>query len=151
MIELATFPVPAAARFRLSRASVGPESFSHARSTHLVCYIACVPTTRPRVNLTLSEMEQRFLETLLTAGTPQHDALRQHLGGRHLQGQDGGAAGLGLADVVHVVLKLGLERLEAEAAERSYAAEASTRTEADRARTAALRRRLAIGTARTYG
>src|ERR1039458_7660098 len=102
-------------------------------------------------NLTLSEMEQRFLETLLTAGTPQHDALRQHLGGRHLQGQDGGAAGLGLADVVHVVLKLGLERLEAEAAERRYHDEASTRTEADRARTAALRRRLAIGTARTDG
>jgi hypothetical protein len=80
MIELATFPVPAAARFRLSRASVGPESFSHARSTHLVCYIACVPTTRPRVNFTLSEMEQRFLETLLTAGTPQHDALRSTSG-----------------------------------------------------------------------
>jgi hypothetical protein len=53
--------------------------------------------------------------------------------------------------VVHVALRLGLERLEEEAAEISYAAEAAAETEEDRAITAALSRRLAEIAARDDG
>jgi hypothetical protein len=105
------------------------------------------------VNLTLTDMEQRLLEAIVTDGTTEHDVFVQYLQrARHLvPGLSGDAPAPGLADVVHVVLKLGLERLEAESAEISYAAEASAATEADRATTAALRRRLAVIAARADG
>ena len=47
------------------------------------------------------------------------------------------------AELVHLVLAIGLKRLETEAVEASYAAEAAAYTEQDRALTAARRRRLA--------
>jgi hypothetical protein len=99
-----------------------------------------MPTTRQRVNLTLTEREQRLLEAIVTEGTTEHDFYVRYLESRY--GLPGGPS-LGLADVVHVALRLGLERLEEEAAEISYAAEAAAETEEDRAITAALSRRLA--------
>jgi len=97
-------------------------------------------------------MEQRYVEVLMTAGTPQHEALVRHLGDRQPDRQDGGpAAALSIADVLHTVVKLGLDRLETEAAEVSYAAEASAGAERGRAAAAALRRRLAVSAARTDG
>jgi hypothetical protein len=110
-------------------------------------------TTRQRVNLTLTDMEQRVVEAILTEGTTEHDVFLQYLRrtGHPTPGQTDDVPAPGLADVVHVVLKLGMERLEVESAEISYAAEASAATEADRARTAALRRRLAASAARDDG
>jgi hypothetical protein len=108
----------------------------------------CMPTTRQRVNLTLTEMEQRLLEAIVTEGTTEHDFYVRYLESRY--GVPGGPP-LGLADVVHVALRLGLERLEEEAAEISYAAEAAAETEEDRAITAALSRRLAEIAARDDG
>jgi hypothetical protein len=107
-----------------------------------------MPTTRQRVNLTLTEMEQRLLEAIVTEGTTEHDFYLRYLESRY--GLPGGPP-LGLADVVHVALRLGLERLEEEAAEISYAAEAAAETEEDRAITAALSRRLAEIAARDDG
>jgi hypothetical protein len=91
-------------------------------------------TTRPRVNLTLSEMEQRFLETIMTEATAEQEFYLGYL--QSTYGLSGGSPGL--ADVVHVLLKLGIDRLEHEAAEISYAAEAAAETEEDRAVTAFL-------------
>ena len=108
----------------------------------------CMPTTRQRVNLTLTEMEQRLLEAIVTEGTTEHDFYVRYLESRY--GLPGGPP-LGLADVVHAALRLGLERLEEEAAEISYAAEAAAETEEDRAITAALSRRLAEIAARDDG
>jgi hypothetical protein len=108
-----------------------------------------MPTTRQRVNLTLTELEQRLLEAIVTEGTSEHEFLVRYLQSQY--GSPGGGSALGLADVVHVVLKLGLEQLEAEAAEISYAAEASAATEADRAITEALRRRHVASAARDDG
>ena len=107
-----------------------------------------MPTTRQRVNLTLTEREQRLLEAIVTEGTTEHDFYVRYLESRY--GLPGGPP-LGLADVVHVALRLGLERLEEEAAEISYAAEAAAETEEDRAITAALSRRLAEIAARDDG
>ena len=107
-----------------------------------------MPTTRQRVNLTLTEMEQRLLEAIVTEGTTEHEIYVRYLESRY--GLPGGPP-VGLADVVHVALRLGLERLEEEAAEISYAAEAAAETEEDRAITAALSRRLAEIAARDDG
>jgi hypothetical protein len=90
------------------------------------------------VNLTLTEMEQRFLEEIVTEGTIEYQIYMDYLGRSGLPGQGSPPA---LADVVHVLLNLGLERLHEEAAEISYAAEAAAETDADRAVTAALHRR----------
>lgn len=108
----------------------------------------CMATTRQRVNLTLTEMEQRLLEAIVTAGTPEHEAFARHLSahGTYTWAE---ARAPGLADVVHVVLRMGLERLELESAEASYAAEAAAQAETDRASTAARRRRLGASAART--
>jgi hypothetical protein len=97
-------------------------------------------TTRPRVNLTLTEAEQRFLEEIVTEGTTEHDFYI-----RYLQSEHGLAdrSPVSLADVVHVLLKVGIEQLEHEAAEISYAAEAAAETEEDRAVTAARARHFA--------
>jgi hypothetical protein len=87
-------------------------------------------TTRQRVNLTLTEMEQRLLEAIVTDGTTEHEIFADYLD------RLGTAENLrprAIADVVHVLLKLGIERLEEEAAEISYAAEAAATTREDRA------------------
>ena len=105
-------------------------------------------TTRPRVNLTLTEMEQRFLEEIVTGGTAEHDFYIHYL-----QSAYGLAdrSPVSLADVVHVLLKVGIDRLEHEAAEISYAAEAAAATDADRAVTDFLVKNLAASAARDEG
>ena len=108
-----------------------------------------MPTTRQRVNLTLTEMEQRLLEAIVTEGTTEHDIYVRYLESRY--GLPGGGLPPGLADVVHVLLNLGLDRLEEEAAEISYAAEAAAETEEDRAITETLHRRHVASAARDDG
>jgi hypothetical protein len=110
-----------------------------------------MPTTRRRVNLTLTEMEQRVLGAIVTAGTPEHDAFVRHVRPGQPDDQGSDVPVLGLADVVHVVLRMGLAQLEIETAEASYAAEAGVHDEAARASTMALRRRLAASATRTDG
>lgn len=107
-----------------------------------------MPTTRPRVNLTLTGMEQRLLEEIVTEGTTEYEIYTDYL---RRSGLSGEASPPALADVVHVLLSLGLERLHEEAAEISYAAEAAAATESDRAVTAYLRRNLAAIAARDDG
>ncbi|HUA28097.1 MAG TPA: hypothetical protein VMC03_04380 [Streptosporangiaceae bacterium] len=105
-------------------------------------------TTRQRVNLTLTEMEQRLLEAILTDGTTEHEIFADYLD------RLGTAENLrprAIADVVHVLLKLGIERLEEEAAEISYAAEAAATTNAHRAVVAELRDRHMASAARENG
>jgi hypothetical protein len=92
-----------------------------------------MPTTRPRVNLTLTEVEQRFLEEIVTDGTTEHEIYMDYLQRAGLAT----ASAPAVADVVHVLLELGLERLHEEAAEISYAAEAAAETDAGRAVAAA--------------
>jgi hypothetical protein len=104
-----------------------------------------MPTTRLRVNLTLTEMEQRFLEAIVTEGTTDYEIYVDYL---RRAGLSVDAAQPTLADVVHVLLELGLQRLHEEAADISYAAEAAAETDADRAVRAALRRRHAASAAR---
>lgn len=97
-----------------------------------------MPTTRRRVNLTLTETEERFLDAITTAGTAEHDAVI-----RYLESQAmglGASAPFGAADVVHVLLRMGMDSLESEIADISYAAEAAARTAEDRARVEALHR-----------
>ena len=106
-----------------------------------------MPTTRQRVNLTLTEMEQRFLEAIVTEGTTEHEIYTDYLRRSGLAAAPVPA----LADVVHALLELGLERLQEEAAEISYAAEAAAETEEDRAISAYLRRNLAASAARKDG
>jgi hypothetical protein len=96
-----------------------------------------MPTTRPRVNLTLTELEQRFLEAIMNDGTTEHEIYVDYLRRAGLDMVSMPA----LADVVHVLLELGLQRLHEEAAEISYAAEAAAETDADRAIAAARHRR----------
>jgi hypothetical protein len=103
-----------------------------------------MPTTRQRVNLTLTEMEQRFLEAIVTEGTTEHEIYVGYLRRAGLAV----ASIPALADVVHVLLELGLERLHEDAAEISYAAEAAAETEEGRAITAAVRRRQVASGAR---
>jgi hypothetical protein len=105
-------------------------------------------TTRLRVNLTLTEVEQRFLEAIVTEGTTEYEIYVDYLRRAERAGEDSRPA---LADVVHVLLNLGLERLHEEAAEISYAAEAAAATDADRAVTAYLSRNLAAIAARDDG
>lgn len=94
-----------------------------------------MPTTRLRVNLTLTEMEQRFLEAIVSESATEHDFYIPYLESTY------GLRSRSLADVVHVLVKLGIDRLEHEAAEISYAAEAAAETDEDRALSAARRRR----------
>jgi hypothetical protein len=101
------------------------------------------------VNLTLTAMEQHLLEAIVTEGTTEHDVYVQYLqrAGYLTPGQGDDRPAPGLADVVHVLLKLGLDRLQDEAAEISYAAEAAAETDSDRAVKAARHRRhVAIAT-----
>lgn len=105
-------------------------------------------TTRQRVNLTLTDMEQRLLEAIVTDGTTEHEIFVDHL---ERTGQNEGDHSPVVADVVHVLLKLGIERLEDEAAEISYAAEAASTTDADRAITDFLQDNLIATAARDEG
>ena len=93
-------------------------------------------TTRRRVNLTLTDAEERALTSLATADTPQRAALASHYTTMRPSTDID-------AELVHLVLDIGLKRLEMEAIEASYAAEAAAYTDEDRALTAARRRRLA--------
>jgi hypothetical protein len=76
-------------------------------------------------------MEQRFLEAIVTEGTTESDFYVGYLESTY------GLSGRSLADIVHVLVQLGIERLEHEAAEISYAAEAAAETDEDRALAAA--------------
>jgi len=104
-----------------------------------------MPTTRPRVNLTLTEMEQRFLEAIVTEGTTDYEIYTDYL---RRAGLSVDTARPTLADVVHVLLELGLQRLHEEAAEISYAAEAAAETDEDRAIRAYLHRNHVASAAR---
>jgi hypothetical protein len=106
-----------------------------------------MPTTRPRVNLTLTEMEQRFLEAIMTEGTTEHEIYVDYLRRTGLAVAPEPA----LADVVHVLVELGLQRLHEEADDISYAAEAAAQTDVDRAITAARHRRHVESAARAQG
>jgi hypothetical protein len=107
-----------------------------------------MPTTRPRVNLTLTEVEQRFLEAIVTEGTTDYEIYVDYLRRSGLAVDTAQPTPLALADVVHVLLELGLQRLHEEAAEISYAAEAAAETDADRAIRAYLHRNLIASVAR---
>ncbi len=120
-------------------------------TTRHMCYLVFMGTARKRVNLTLTEMEERFLDAITTSGTPEHGAYLRHLGA---DDPGSGAAEVPeptYADAVHVVLRLGLGHLESELAEISYAAEAAEHGPADRALAAARRARLAAAALRTDG
>jgi hypothetical protein len=105
-------------------------------------------TTRPRVNLTLTDMEQRLLEAIVTDGTTEHEILADYF---ERLGTAENQRPKAIADVVHVLLKLGIERLEDEAAEISYAAEAAATTDAHRAIIEELRDRHMASAARDNG
>jgi hypothetical protein len=97
-----------------------------------------MPTARRRVNLTLTEMEERFLEAVTTAGTAEHDAVMRYIESLAAGTGTPVESSLGPADVVHVLLRMGLDRLEYEVAEISYAAEAAASKPEDEARIAAM-------------
>jgi hypothetical protein len=105
-------------------------------------------TTRQRVNLTLTDMEQRLLEAIVTDGTTEHEIFADYF--ERLSTAEN-VRPKAIADVVHVLLKLGIERLEEEAAEISYAAEAAATTDADRAITDFMVRRHRASAARDNG
>jgi hypothetical protein len=105
-------------------------------------------TTRQRVNLTLTVMEQRLLEAIVTDGTTEHDVFADYL---ERLGTAESLRPKAIADVVHVLLKLGIERLEEEAAEISYAAEAAEATHGDHAITDFMVRRHLESAARDNG
>jgi len=99
-------------------------------------------TTRRRVNLTLTEMEERFLDATMKAGTAEYEAVVSYLESQAMgQGEPAGSS-LGLADFVHVLLRMGMDRLEYELAEISYAAEAAAQDPQDGAAADFLRRNL---------
>ena len=100
----------------------------------------CMPTTRRRVNLTLTDMEERFLDAITTPGTGEHAAAIRYLGSGAMgeAAVDGGP--INVADVVHVLLSMGIDRLEHELGEISYAAEAAAYSPDDLARIDALQR-----------
>ena len=114
-----------------------------------MCYRMCMPTTRRRVNLTLTEMEERFLDAITTPGTAEYDAVLRYLESQALG--LGAAAPLGAGEVVHVQLRMSMDQLEGEIADISYAAEAAAQTPQDRARIDALRARLIGAVARADG
>src|SRR5215472_17530278 len=110
-----------------------------------------MPTTRPgsqgpaskgrRVNLTLTEMEERFLNQVMSIGSAEQAAVLRYLEWQAMGRGAPPGTSLGAADVVHVLLSMGMDRLEDELAEISYAAEAAAYTPEDLAIAAALQRR----------
>jgi hypothetical protein len=97
-----------------------------------------MPTARKRVNLSLTEMEERLLEAITTAGTAEHDAVMRYLEALGAGAGTPAGSSLGSGDVVHVLLRMGMDRLEYEVAEISYAAEAAAYQPDDEARIAAM-------------
>src|SRR5215467_7714882 len=90
-------------------------------------------TTRRRVNLTLTEMEERFLDAIMTAGSAEQDAVLRYLEWQAMGKGAPPGSSLGAADIVHVLLSMGMDQLENELAEISYAAEAAAEDPEDRA------------------
>jgi hypothetical protein len=90
-------------------------------------------TTRRRVNLTLTEMEERFLDAIMTAGSAEQDAVLRYLEWQAMGRGAPPGSSVGAADVVHVLLSMGMDQLENELAEISYAAEAAAEDPEDRA------------------
>lgn len=84
-----------------------------------------MPTTHRRVNLTLTETEERFLDAIMTAGSAEQDAVLRYLEWQAMGKGAPPGSSLGAADVVHVLLSMGMDQLEHELAEISYAAEAA--------------------------
>jgi hypothetical protein len=95
-------------------------------------------TARRRVNLSLTEFEERFLGAITTAGTAEHDAVMRYIESLAAGTGVPARSSLGPADVVHVLLRMGMDRLEYEVAEISYAAEAAACEPEDEARIAAM-------------
>ncbi len=88
-------------------------------------------TTRRRVNLTLTEMEERFLDAIMKAGSAEQDAVLRYLEWQAMGRGAPPGSSLGVADIVHVLLSMGMDQLENELAEISYAAEAAAYTPED--------------------
>jgi hypothetical protein len=104
-----------------------------------------MPTTRHRINLTLTDAERHALTSLATPGTPLNAALTcRWPSGRKRHRRTNGGDPID-AELVHIVLAIGLEQLEAESAAASYAAEAAAYSEEDRALGAARVRQFAAG------
>jgi len=101
-----------------------------------------MPTTRRRVNLTLTEMEERFLDAIMTAGSAEQDAVLRYLEWQAMGKGAPPGSSLGAADIVHVLLSMGIDKLEHELAEISYAAEAALHDPEDRAAAEFLHRNL---------
>src|ERR1041384_2156751 len=100
-----------------------------------------MPTTRRRVNLTLTEDEERALKQLADPHSIHHQVLagrtRPSGTGRSNAAKEGRLD----ADLIHRVLAIGLAQLDEEASAASYVAEAAERSEAEHEVTAALRPR----------
>jgi hypothetical protein len=103
------------------------------------------------VNLTLTETEERFLDAITAGGTAEHDALVRLLDSGTERSRAAADQPFGLADVMHVLIGIGLDRLEFDLAEISYAAEAAASTPEDDARAAALERSYAESVRRDAG
>jgi hypothetical protein len=103
------------------------------------------------VNLTLTETEERFLDAITAGGTAEHDALVRLLESESGRSTAAADQPLGLADVVHVLIGIGFDRLEFDLAEISYAAQAAGSTPEDDARAAALERSFAESLRRDIG
>jgi hypothetical protein len=99
------------------------------------------------VNLTLTEMEERFVDSIIEAGANYETVMRHLTEQAEALGVRVGPP-LGLADIVHVLLRLGMNQLDYDLAEISYAAEAAADDAEDRAISAALQRRLLASTLR---
>jgi hypothetical protein len=100
----------------------------------IVCFIMRdMPTTKPRHSVPLTDEEIVELTAVRTEGTPEHQALVD------LTGQDVGSTAASL----RALLMLGLRILHERMAEYSYAAEAESADDEDRAVRRALRMRLA--------
>lgn len=106
-------------------------------------------TTRRRVNLTLTEMEERFLDAIMKVGSAEQDAVLRYLEWQAMGRGVPPGSSLGVADVVHVLLSMGMDQLENELAEISYAAEAASYTPEDLALHRARQRRYAQSIARS--
>jgi hypothetical protein len=85
------------------------------------------------VNLTLTELEERFLNQVMSIGSAEQDAVLRYLEWQAMGRGAPPGTSLGAADVVHVLLSMGMDRLEDELAEISYAAEAAADEPEDQA------------------
>ena len=81
------------------------------------------------------------MDSIIEAGA-DYEAVARHLAEQAAALSIRVGPSLGLADIVHVLLRLGMDRMEYDLAEISYAAEAAVDAPEDRAISAALQRRL---------